>query len=319
MIANDAELRQTREQLALLEEAIAELRRRVYPQSIDRFRLMAESYLDEVERLRNRIDEYLGIKAAREAASDFVLRIESEGLPEGTAPAPVLTDAIRALQRGLQKMGEYIARRAMGAREEIPARQLAKKFELEVIALVPGSFEVGLRVHAADEQPLPQEITAEAIQQFNRAVSQVGRLEITRETFRQIIPNLDFQLQVLYALRDLAPPRTRKELNIGFQSRFLPGETVTLKPEVRLAVSKLIRATIREAEEEGVVREIDLDKRTFKVRTEATTLRCRYRSDLEELVKESLDRRVRVAGRASGAPDQSIRYLTVTRLSRLRR
>ncbi len=318
MIANERELQRTKEQRARLEDALAELRQQVYPQSLQRFRLMAESYIDEIEKLRNRIDEYLGIKAVREASSDFLLRIESENLLEGTAPAPVLTDAIRALQRATQKLGEYVARRELD-QEEITPRRLSKKFELEVIAFAPGSFEVGLSVRAADEKPLPQEITAEVIERLNRAVSYVAHLDVTREGFRQIIPDLGSQLKVLHALSDLAPPQTRKELKIGFQSRFLPGESVILGPEVRRVVSELIRATIQEAEEVGVVREIDLDKRTFKIRTETTTLRCRYPRDLEEIVKGALDRRVRVAGRARVAPDGSIKYLTVVSLNRLHR
>jgi hypothetical protein len=56
MIVDDIELRRTRHQLEELETALADVKRRVYPLSRERFRLMSESYLSEIEMLRGRID-----------------------------------------------------------------------------------------------------------------------------------------------------------------------------------------------------------------------------------------------------------------------
>lgn len=68
-IANAAELRRTQEQLANLEEALSGLRIRVARENPERFRLMAASYIAEIEMLRKRVDDYIGVKAAREAGS----------------------------------------------------------------------------------------------------------------------------------------------------------------------------------------------------------------------------------------------------------
>src|ERR1700722_14597852 len=110
MIADDIELQRTRTQVAELETAVSDLKQRILNINPERFRLMSESYLNEIEILRDRIDEYLGIKAVRELSSDFILKIESPLLSEGIAPAVVVNRAISGLQRGLQKLGEFVVK-----------------------------------------------------------------------------------------------------------------------------------------------------------------------------------------------------------------
>ena len=58
MIANEAELQQAQEYLAGIEEALATLKRKIYPRSPERFAVMAEACVDEIARLRADIDEY---------------------------------------------------------------------------------------------------------------------------------------------------------------------------------------------------------------------------------------------------------------------
>ena len=68
MIANEAELQQTQEYLAGIEEALATLKGEIYPHSLERFAVMAEAYVDEIARLRAEIDEYTGMKMVLQSA-----------------------------------------------------------------------------------------------------------------------------------------------------------------------------------------------------------------------------------------------------------
>ena len=64
MIANDSELNQSLEQLNRMYRAVAELRSRLGSVNSAQFQLLAEGPVEEIRRLRNDIDAYLGVAAA---------------------------------------------------------------------------------------------------------------------------------------------------------------------------------------------------------------------------------------------------------------
>jgi hypothetical protein len=61
MIYNEQELASTEAQLSRLERALAALKAAVYPKSPERFFLMAEAYVDEIQKLRQEIDDFIGL------------------------------------------------------------------------------------------------------------------------------------------------------------------------------------------------------------------------------------------------------------------
>ena len=68
MIHSEAGLEETRELIVELERSLNRLRRRVLPINEQKFRIMAEGYIMEICRLREEIDEYLGITSFAESA-----------------------------------------------------------------------------------------------------------------------------------------------------------------------------------------------------------------------------------------------------------
>ena len=68
MIADDAELHRTRQQIARFEDVVRSLRERVLEKDPVGFRVMARAIVEEIDVLRARIDEYTGAKAARESS-----------------------------------------------------------------------------------------------------------------------------------------------------------------------------------------------------------------------------------------------------------
>lgn len=306
MIADDIELRRTRNQLEELESSLADVKRRVYPLNPARFRLISESYLSEIEMLRGRIDDYLGISTAREVSSDFVLKIQSPLLAEGIAPAQTVNRAIAGLQRGLQRLGEFLARTIYGFGENVPSHALAREFELEIIAVAPGSFEVGLRVSGAGKLEVPYESITEVIRRFNSAATHVSTRDATPEILTDLVSDLNAQLQLLQALKDIAPSRRRKELTVSLSAQALGSQPVIFNPLTRAYITSLIRSRSQHATEVGIIREVDLDKRTFKLRTAGTTLRCKFGAGSEELMTDALGRRARISGTVKIAPDGSI-------------
>lgn len=61
MIRSDAEMEQNLELIETMYRAIAELRRRIAPQNYTNFQIMAEGPVEQIRRLRQEIDDYLGI------------------------------------------------------------------------------------------------------------------------------------------------------------------------------------------------------------------------------------------------------------------
>lgn len=66
MIENDDQLKQANSQIGLMQEALADLKRRVLPVNLRNFCLLAEGPLDEIRKLQNEIDEYCGVKEAKQ-------------------------------------------------------------------------------------------------------------------------------------------------------------------------------------------------------------------------------------------------------------
>ena len=69
MIHSEAGLEETQELIVELERSLDRLRRRVQPINEQKFRIMAEGYVLQIHRLREEIDEYLGIVSFNDPGS----------------------------------------------------------------------------------------------------------------------------------------------------------------------------------------------------------------------------------------------------------
>lgn len=317
MIANDIELQRTRTQVAELETVISDLKHRVLAINPERFRLMSESYLNEIETLRDRIDEYLGIKAVRELSSDFLLKIESPLLSEGMAPAVVVNRAISGLQRGLQKLGEFVVKAKHGFGINIPSHVIAQEFNLEIVAVTAGSFEVGLRVSSRGRVEVPPESFNETIQMLADTVTHISHRDADPELLTELLPDLSSQFQVLHALREIAPSNRRRDITVALQTRLLGDQFVRFDADTKKYLGTLIRTRRREAAEIGIIREVDLDKKTFKLRTATTMLRCRWTRWDDNMMANALDRRAQLYGTAQVAPDGKVLTFSAIRVELL--
>src|SRR5229473_2935547 len=78
MIRNDEELTAVRNQLALIEDALAALRRDVLPKNRRNYEVLSEGYVDQIAALRAEIDAYLGL----------VTSSTVDGRPDGVVVSP---------------------------------------------------------------------------------------------------------------------------------------------------------------------------------------------------------------------------------------
>jgi hypothetical protein len=78
MIKSDAELEVNLEWIATFYRTIARLRREIAPSNYRNYEIMAEGPIEQIRRLRQEIDEYLGVRYAQDTAAETDAPVEAE-------------------------------------------------------------------------------------------------------------------------------------------------------------------------------------------------------------------------------------------------
>ena len=304
MIQNDEHLNQTRTAIGHLEAAVASLKREVLPLSPARFALMAEPAVDQLQELRSQVDEYLGITAAVSHEAEFWMRIAGPEIEIGDAPTSVVTAMLDILRLGVQSVAEFLQRGAVGVR---PTASVKEACDLRIVGWMSGSVQVGLRLpEVLSEEsmvPSPSEQAREALALYLDAASWVGSEDDPIELERAI-PDPERRRLLLNQIGRIVPrPRGAAE-TVEFSGRRLARGPVQLNRSSRQRVRTALAQTISEelVTARGLLREIDLDGRSFIVRDPEEAgrqTRCEISNeddDLLEIAKESLDHPVEVSG-----------------------
>lgn len=303
MIQNDAQLQRTREALIELESSMASLSLKKAAIHPDRFLLMAEPIVDHLRRLRAEIDEYIGVTAVSFAEAPLWLRLQGPGIELEDAPTSILTAMIDILRVGVQAVAEFLHRGSVGAR---PTAALKQACDFRFAGLAPGSVQVGLRLpefpNFAAGGDETQAQARQALQLYLQAAAWAGSQDDMARLEGEI-PDSEQRRVVLNQVARLIPrPRGGLEL-VELSGRAVTGGSVQLRKEARARVRQAITSTVREHPYtvEGVLREIDLDNRTFIVRDleGGSETRCALSPDADgllEIAKAALDYRVAVVG-----------------------
>jgi len=304
MIQNDEQLNQTRVAIAHLEAAVASLKREVLPLNPARFAIMAEPAVDQIRDLRSQVEEYVGITSAVTQEAEVWLRIAGPEIEIGDAPTSVVTSMLDILRRGVQSVAEFLQRGAVGAR---PTATLKEACDLRIVGWMPGSVQVGLRLpEIPSEEPgvaSASEQAREALGLYLEAVSWVGSEDDPAELERAI-PDPAKRRLLLNQISQIVPrPRGAAEI-VELSGRRLARGPVQLQRVSRHRVRTALLQTIREelVTARGLLREIDLDERSFHIRNPdapGNDTRCEIPTDADDLLaiaKEALDHPVEVSG-----------------------
>jgi hypothetical protein len=303
MIQDDEQLEQTRAAIAHLESALAALKRDVLPVNPARFALMAEPAVDQIRELRAQVEEYVGMTSAVSQEAEFWMRIAGPEIEIGDAPTSVVTAMLDILRLGVQSVAEFIQRGIVGAR---PTASLKEACDLRIVGWMPGSIQVGLRLpEISSEEPGvgPSEQAREALALYLDAASWVGS-EADPIELERAIPDPERRRLLLNQISRIVPrPRGAAE-TVELSGRRLTHGPIRLQRSSRQRVRTALAQTIREdlVTARGLLREIDLDGRSFIVRDPEEVgkeTRCEISpeaDDLLEIAKESLDHPVEVSG-----------------------
>lgn len=303
MIENEDQLKQTRVAIGHLESALAALKRDILPLNPKRFALMAEPIVDDIKTLRQEVDEYIGVAAAIEHEATVWMRLEGPEMELGDAPTSIVTQMIDIFRVGVQTVAELVFRGVVGTR---PTGDLKNACDFRIVGWQPGSVRVGLRLPddspALFEDATPSAQARRALDLYLKVAAWVGSDE-SGELLEKTIPDPDQRRLVLNQVARLVP-RPRGGLESVELSGTSAGQTnARLHRESRERIHNAISLALREqhVEARGILRQIDLDARTFTIRDFEGPLetRCVIADEddaLLEIAKDSLDHLVIVSG-----------------------
>ncbi len=306
MIRGHDELRRSLAALGDLYSALAALR---HEQGADpsRFALFAEGPLHAIEQIQREIDEFTGATEARHSHAPLWLRLSGPRARWGETPASVLTAFLDALRKGVQSIAGSIA---SGANLGRPKSELHSACDFEIALFAEGSFEVGVRLPDPDQGDLfpvqVQDAARTALQEFLTTAAWAARPLPIVQDLEKLLPEPKRRRVALRAIKQLVP---RRDGGVHFVELYgdvlQTPNRIHLTPDTSVVLAKALAEAVDEKEEscEGEIREMDLDKRTFRLRplTSQIEVLCKFGEDLLTTAAELLGKRVRVIGlRRSG-------------------
>ncbi|HKV40093.1 MAG TPA: hypothetical protein VJX67_12845 [Blastocatellia bacterium] len=200
MIQNQEQLERTRSAIANLERALQSLKRDVLPKNPKRFALMAEPDVADIRRLRADVDEYIGVTAAISEEAQVWMRLKGPGLESDQAPASIVSSTLKTLSDGILAIAEFTNRRSGNA---VPSGALKHACDLEIVAWVPGSIQLGLRLPEAPLREGKEEARL-ALTRYLEAAEWVGS-EAGPEQYQQEMNDAELGGLLLKQVNKLLP------------------------------------------------------------------------------------------------------------------
>ncbi|HEX3531326.1 MAG TPA: hypothetical protein VH988_30050 [Thermoanaerobaculia bacterium] len=302
-MSQEEDLQQMVEQLTRLYEVLLILGRDIAPQNPILYSVMAEGPVDQIEDLRRQIDETVGLAFLQELRADVWLSIEGDGIEAQNAPSSLLASYLDVVRKGVQAIAEINLQGSLSTR---PTKDLQEACDLQLVALQAGSVRLGLRLpNGFEEREHPdltesQRAASGALAEYLEVASWAVR-DGNEQWLSERFPEPAKRKVLLGAVKSLAPGKRSSVDSVSLSGRRVPGlgpVTLTRGTKKRLDRALELLVEDRRATYKGVLREIDLDRRTFLIRgaETKTVVRCSFPQALSDLAKASLDRLVIVTG-----------------------
>lgn len=241
------------------------------------------------------------------------LQVRLEG-PSVAAGAVLVNDFLLFVQR-LQACVNHIALSLLGRTFSKAAGRFPKEVEtacaLQLVAIRPGSFEVGFAV----SKPVPEE--QRTLFPANLGVDALEKVVETVAGFQHDECSVPVQVPVsaIRFLRDISGIVDQRISAIHFSMLKPRRKQASITPPVRKRIeSHLLRPYITAVAVEGVLRELDLERNKCQVFMTGMVpfIRCEFDEQDEEQVKAALDQWVRIHGDAvTKAEDGRIQTLKI--------
>lgn len=293
-IRTKEEFESTRKVLNSAERALKALRDDLLPDSIDEYEAFSGAYINQVHKLRYEIDEYLGLVSAEEDAMPLWVRIQGNQITD-RAPISVLSNFLKDFRNGIYQIVKYNAK--------VHARRIPTEAELQRltdprIKVMSGSLRIGFALPPpqASLEGVVDDLPIDAMKKM--LVGASWATGTNRKALQELLPDRIERYLVLRNVERLSSLKGGK-VSLEFRGRLLKGGPLMLTKEAaqkaKVAITEDLPREMISAE--GIVREIDLDNKRFQLRlTKGGRRQCNYSPELEDEVKVSLDKKVKVIG-----------------------
>jgi hypothetical protein len=307
-IENEADLKSTLTALGTLYRGLDALRAEFGNQPL-RLRLLAEGPLDEIQRLEADLESYAAAFHSPSVTLWFTL---IGGLARwAETPSRVLSGALDSLRKSIQSIALYDL---VGRTDRRPTRALLEASDPELVLLKSGSLRIGLRWFHSGQTNLfrtEESAVAHALDSAVRAVRELDNRGVNALSDEE--PN---RRRVIFrAIASLAPSRRSDVEAIALSGPQIgPDEAMLLSVRTNELAKAAIREVLspREAFYDGEIRELDLDRKTFYLRSveDFGEIHCKARDVDFRRVREALDTQVRVFGAFESPPPRSAFLVT---------
>jgi hypothetical protein len=320
MIADEWGLANARSQLALAEAALEDLHREVFPKNERNYRVMAEAYVEVILKLRREIDGFLKVDEIA-ADADLMIALEGKDVGLGTTSAAVVTKVIDDFRRGLQAAVVVVQEQS----RETGARRRGAAIERLCDVSFAGALAGSVRILLNEPKTSGGLFVAEDVEAFHGAVDMLFDAIAWAGEESGAFPDRGLSVRdqqiLLNVVSRLAPSRSGPVERIGFTRRVALVRNKTMHAELAHSARGKIRAELKRLSSShkyvalaGVIRSVDLDKRTFELRNRPNgdrDLPCEYGPESEPSVKEFLDRKVTVTGTLETSAKTAMQNLRV--------
>jgi hypothetical protein len=302
MIRSDLELTKAVEALGNLYRAISALKAEFAPTNPHAFILLVEGPLAEIRRITAEIEEYSGATFAESEAASLWLKLVGERARWKETPSSVLTAFLDALRKGVQTVAEY---NLIGRIPRHPSPELQRACDFELLSFQPGSLTLAMKLPTDPQLELFEGGNALYARHADRAMTEF--LEAAKwaasqqplDVLAKFFPDAIKRRVVLRAVKLLIPRSGDGIDYVELSGRAVPDRTsIQLTQTTTQRITAALKETIAENEEsfEGDVREMDLDKQTFKLRnvTKLGEINCHYAEEIAPLASSLLGKHVRL-------------------------
>ena len=266
--------------------------------------------------------------------ADLIVRYSGPAISLGPTMS-MFTSVCRDLRSQIQGVAKAIFGLSIDESRASASRpRLRWPSELDPLlsGLAHGSLVVGVRIQSPEQdarvrQPALAGVSDSIVESVRMAVKNiatvsrhVGDSGIDEDAIQAELPDPAIRDTVLVAAAKLAPTGRKQYKSVTFYSKDDTGVPAKeLTPSSRRVLNRVIARPVRASRAgsfEGVIREVDLDARRFEIRrvANAGAIRCMYQSQEHEMVRHSLDARVRVTGQYETMAGQQPRLVAVSSL-----
>lgn len=302
MMSSETEYDSTNEALILAEKALASLKRKVYPLNPEKFRLLSAPYLEYIYDLRQERDRILGLDDLEESSIPFWIKIAGPSIEFGRVPLGTLSNFLTNLKTTLQRIAEF--QETHRIRESGRPNEEIRKLSNIPIRVLPGSIRIGLEYPKVniqttlDGSPVGPQIDTAVEKVVSGLRWVVGDPNIN---VKDMFPDPKERYLLLTQIKNFVPKENGDITQVSFYGAILEDEVITLNSQLLSKIDKALYEEIPSERicDEGIIREIDLDKQQFYLRNrngEKQEILCTYPIVLEDDAARALNSKVKIMG-----------------------